>query len=99
VKDKAVVGRTLLALREQVRIIARIMGLFEDPPEQWLLRRRDRLVKQRGLDVAKIESAIAARAQARTAKHFAESDRIRDELKKMGVEIMDTPKGTTWKVV
>ena len=37
---------------------------------------------------------IAQRDAARSAKDYAESDRLRDELASMGVEVMDTPEGT-----
>jgi cysteinyl-tRNA synthetase len=92
------VGRTLQALREDVRKVSGVLGLFEDDPAQWLLRRRERAVKERGIDVAKVEQLIQARNDARKAKNFAEADRVREELKGLGVEIMDTPGGTVWKV-
>jgi cysteinyl-tRNA synthetase len=98
VKDKALVGRTLRALREDVRKVSGILGLFEEEPASWLLRRRDRAVKERGIDVARVEQLMAARAEARKAKDFAEADRLRAELKSLGVEIMDTAAGTQWKV-
>jgi cysteinyl-tRNA synthetase len=98
VKDKALVGRTLAALRVDVRQIASVLGLFEDVPAEWLLRRRDRAVRERGVDVAKVESLLQARKDARAAKDYAASDRLRDELKGLGVEIMDTAAGTSWKV-
>ncbi len=44
-----------------------------------------------------IEAALAARAAAKKAKNFAEADRIRDELKARGIEIIDTPQGARWK--
>ena len=43
-----------------------------------------------------ISPLIEARAAAKKAKNFAEADRIRDDLKAMGVEIIDTPQGTKW---
>ena len=36
--------------------------------------------------------------RARKAKNFKESDRIRDELAKMGVVLKDTKDGTTWEI-
>ncbi len=98
VKDKALVGRTLQALRADVSRISGALGLFEDAPAGWLLRRRERAVRERGIDVAEVERLIAARVQARAGKDFTEADRVRAALKALGVEIMDTPAGTTWKV-
>ena len=49
-----------------------------------------------GDDDAEIEALIAARTQARAAKNWAESDRIRDELKARGVVVEDTPQGVKW---
>ncbi len=46
---------------------------------------------------AEIEALIAARAEARKQKNWAESDRIRDELKAMGIVIEDTPQGMKWR--
>ena len=42
-----------------------------------------------------IQEMIAARNAARKAKNFAEADRIRDELKAMGLILKDHPDGTT----
>ncbi len=98
VKDKALVGRTLQALREDVRKASTILGLFADDPSQWLLRRRERAVRERGIDVAEVERLLGERAAARAGKNFAEADRLRGVLKEKGVEIMDTAAGTTWKV-
>jgi cysteinyl-tRNA synthetase len=46
----------------------------------------------------KIEGLIAARSVARARKDWKESDRIRDELKAMGVVLEDKPDGTVWKI-
>ncbi len=44
-----------------------------------------------------IEALLAERTAAKKAKNFAEADRIRDELKARGIEIIDTPQGPKWK--
>ena len=41
---------------------------------------------------------IEARDRARAAKRFEESDRLRDELAALGVEVTDTREGTTWRL-
>ncbi len=46
---------------------------------------------------AEVESLIEARQQARRDKNWAEADRIRDQLKDMGIVLMDTPQGVKWK--
>jgi cysteinyl-tRNA synthetase len=57
------------------------------------------LKRQRGgIDEAKIQAMIDARNVARKAKNFKEADRIRDELKAMGVVLTDTKDGTTWEI-
>jgi len=47
---------------------------------------------------AQVETKIAERNAARKAKDWNESDRIRDELAKMGVVLKDTKDGTTWEI-
>ena len=46
-----------------------------------------------------IDALVAARTEAKKAKNWAEADRIRDELKTRGIEIIDTPQGTKWRKV
>lgn len=53
-------------------------------------------VAEEALD-EKIEQLIEKRNQARQNKDFAEADRIRDELDKMGIILEDTSSGTHWK--
>jgi cysteinyl-tRNA synthetase len=43
-----------------------------------------------------IESLLQQRRDARAQKNFKRSDEIRDELLLKGVEIKDSPQGTTW---
>lgn len=48
---------------------------------------------------AEIEATLAQRKEARAAKDFATSDRLRDELAAHGVEVMDgDPLGWDWKL-
>ncbi|MGC1776498.1 MAG: hypothetical protein WBB34_01025, partial [Xanthobacteraceae bacterium] len=52
----------------------------------------------RTLSTQELKELIAARDVARVRKDWKESDRIRDELAKMGVVLKDTKDGTTWEI-
>jgi len=74
---------------------AQLIGLLQLPPAQWLGFRPASAT----VDENKVVSLIEARNSARKAKNFKEADRIRDELKAMGIELEDTKDGKTqWKV-
>jgi cysteinyl-tRNA synthetase len=70
---------------------ARLVGLLQADPEAWFKGEGNEA------EADEIERLIEARAAARKAKDFAEADRIRDQLKAMGVILEDTPQGTIWK--
>ena len=44
-----------------------------------------------------MDALVLRRYEAKKAKNFAEADRIRDELKRQGIEITDLPGGASWK--
>jgi cysteinyl-tRNA synthetase len=75
------------------------LGLCPKDPKEALTALKDFTVKYRELDSAVIESKIAKRNEARTAKDWALADVLRDELKEMGVELRDAASGTVWKVL
>ena len=45
---------------------------------------------------SEVEALIEKRTAARKEKNWAEADRIRDELKNMGIVLEDTPQGVKW---
>jgi cysteinyl-tRNA synthetase len=73
---------------------ARLIGLLQMSAAQWASFRPASLV----IDESKVVNLIEARAAARKAKNFKESDRIRDELAAMGVVLKDSKEGTTWEI-
>jgi cysteinyl-tRNA synthetase len=72
--------------------LAGILGLLERDASAWF--KGEALD---GLDAAAIEVLIQARLTARTNKNWAESDRIRDELKAKGILLEDKAGVTTWR--
>ncbi|MGH8679102.1 MAG: cysteine--tRNA ligase [Burkholderiales bacterium] len=79
-------------LARLLRGLAGILGLLDQDAEQFL---RGQLPP--GWSVERIEQHIAARTAAKSARNFAEADRIREEMLKAGVALEDAPGGTTWR--
>lgn len=80
------------ALVHQLRQLGSMLGLLQREPEQFL-----RGAASGGPSDEEIETLIAARLAARSNKEWAESDRIRDQLKAQGILLEDSSQGTTWR--
>ncbi len=96
---KDVRRRTLARLRRDLSACGATVGIFQREPAAFLNAYRARLCVRRGIDPSAVEARIAERAAARAAKDFARADEIRKALHAQAVELMDTPAGTTWRVV
>ena len=73
---------------------AQLIGLLQLPAAKWAAFRPASV----SIDEGKVRNLIEARAAARAAKNFKESDRIRDELAAMGVVVKDSKDGTSWEI-
>lgn len=79
----------------QLRGLAGVLGLLQRDAQVFL---QAAPMAEDGLSSEAIESMIVARVEAKKAKNFAESDRIRDELKAAGIVLEDKPGGLTeWR--
>jgi cysteinyl-tRNA synthetase len=95
-KDAPVAARAAASLRA----MGAVLGLLQQNADAYLQRggsdRADGAAV--ALDPEAIEARLAARRAARELKNFAESDRIRDELKASGILVEDKPDGRTqWR--
>jgi cysteinyl-tRNA synthetase len=80
--------------RRSLKASSQLIGLLHQTAPQWVSFRPASVA----IDENKVTALIAARNAARQAKNFRESDRLRDELAKMGVVVKDTKEGTTWEI-
>ena len=81
-----------IAIASQLKGLANILGLLERDPETFM-----QAGSSEKLDAKAIEAQIAARAEAKKSKNFAEADRIRQELLAQGIILEDNAQGTIWR--
>ena len=80
-------GRGAAAAQETLRELAGTLGLTLREPAA-------------AVDAefaARVDALVARRAELRAARDFAGADAVRAELAAMGVELTDSPSGTTWR--
>ena len=71
---------------------ANLLGFLEADPDVWFAGGADDELR------GKVETLLEARKAARAGKDWAAADRIRGELDAMGVIVMDSAEGATWRL-
>ena len=79
-------------LAAEMVVTGDLLGLLQSDPEAWFAGH-----VEGELSAGDIEVLIEKRNAARAAKDFAAADAIRDQLAAAGVQIEDSPDGTTWR--
>ncbi len=87
-------GSGQIELKRTLRASGMVVGLMAQSRRKFM----QAYPRRATVDETKVGSLIEARAAARKAKDFKESDRIRDELAAMGVVLKDSKDGTTWEI-
>ncbi|ACY19273.1 cysteine--tRNA ligase [Haliangium ochraceum] len=95
---KPVRRRTLQKLARELREVGSAIGVLGSEPAAFLGERRNRLAAKRNIDPAEVATLLEQRAEARKAKDFAAADALRDQIKALGVEVLDTAHGVDWKI-
>ncbi len=78
----------------QLKQLAAMLGILQREPEAFL---QSSSGCDEGISNEQVEQLIQQRLDARKNKEWAESDRIRDELKVQGIILEDGGNGTTWR--
>ncbi len=73
-----------------------VLGILQSDPEVYF-KLDNASKKEDAISADQIEQLIQQRNAARKDKNWAESDRIRDQLKEQGVVLDDGREGTTWR--
>ncbi len=87
----------LQRVRSGIAEITVVLGLFGSSPAEWLEGIKSSRVDQMDITPEEIEALINERTEARKSKDFKRGDEIRDLLLAKGIQLLDSPQGTTWK--
>jgi cysteinyl-tRNA synthetase len=102
IADKAAIGNALMPIFRRIKTelagIAGVLGIINSVPADFLSRMKSRKSSDMNIDTAEIEKMVAERSAARKGKDFKRSDELRNQLLAMGVELLDGPSGTEWKI-
>ena len=82
-------------LRAQLLDAGSVLGILQADPAAWF----SHSTAAGSVSNEEIDRLVAQRAEAKKARNFAESDRIRDELKARGILIEDSAQGTRWRSI
>ena len=99
VDEKGASAIPLIASANQMfESLAGTLGLLEDNLESFENQAKIRHLARMGLDASFVEDAINDRIEARKNKDFQKADEIRNMLVEKGIILLDTPKGTQWRI-
>lgn len=93
-----VIANTVSKILEDVKDTYRVLGMFEQVPEEFINEMREKYIKKLNIDVKQTEEQIATRLDAKKRKNFKIADKIRDELNAKGVILEDSNTGTYWDI-
>jgi cysteinyl-tRNA synthetase len=78
--------------------LAQMLGLLSNDLLTFSSTEKTRHLKRVGLTSETLEKMIEERMQARKNKDYGKADEIREALASKGIGLLDSPKGTEWRV-
>ncbi|KAH9798996.1 cysteine--tRNA ligase [Citrus sinensis] len=96
-KKQAMRLESLAALEKTIRNVLTVLGLMSTGYSEVLLQLREKALKRANLTEDQVLQRIEDRTVARKNKEYEKSDAIRKDLAAVGIALMDSPVGTTWR--
>ncbi|KAL5559756.1 hypothetical protein UlMin_035967 [Ulmus minor] len=88
---------SLAALEKTIRNTLEVLGLMPPTYSKILEELREKALKRAKLTEDQVLQKIEERTMARKNKEYEKSDAVRKELAAVGITLMDSPDGTTWR--
>ncbi|KAK6279454.1 hypothetical protein POUND7_019721 [Theobroma cacao] len=96
-KKQAMRIESVAALEKIIRNVLSVLGLMPTSYSKALQRLKEMALQRAKLTEDQILQKIEERSEARKNKDYEKSDAIRKDLAVVGIALMDSPNGTTWR--
>ncbi|KAK7849858.1 cysteine--trna ligase [Quercus suber] len=88
---------SLTALEKIIRNVLTVLGMMPQSYSEVLQQLREKALKRAKITEDQVLKKIEERTAARRNKEFEKSDAIRKDLAAVGIALMDSADGTTWR--
>lgn len=93
-KEKSPIAR---AHFDAVKTIGKVLGVFDLVPRKILHEMEDMFLAEKHLARPEITKKLRERNKLRSQKNFGEADALAKSLHEQGINIIDSPKSTSWE--
>lgn len=95
-KEKSKIAGEIKSILKDLTDTYKVLGLFEQEPEKYVNEVKSKHLKKMNLTLENIKEKIEERIEAKQNGDFGLADKIRENLKKQGIDLRDTKEGTIW---
>jgi cysteinyl-tRNA synthetase len=89
---------TLNKIYKSILIVANLIGIFFEEPEDFILEMKEKYIKLNNIDMDEVKELIKLRQNAKLNKDYELSDKIKANLNQKGIIIQDSPLGSEWDI-
>lgn len=75
-----------------------LLGIVPSDPQAYIAATRQEVLQEHDLSEQQVQDMIAERDTARQAGNYRHADALRATLQEQGIDLQDTPDGTTWTI-
>lgn len=89
---------TLNKIYKNILIVANLIGIFLEEPEELILQMKEKYIKLTNIDMNEVKELINQRQATKLNKNYDLSDKIKAQLDQKGIIVQDSQFGSEWDI-
>ncbi|EPR09977.1 DALR domain-containing protein [Ruminiclostridium papyrosolvens] len=89
---------TLNKIYKSILIVANLIGIFMEEPEEFILQMKEKYIKLNNIDMNEVKELMNLRQDAKLNKNYDLSDEIKSKLDHKGIIVQDSALGSEWDI-